>query len=194
MTRILVVFGTTEGHTEMIAAAIGHALTARGIDVNVIQAGTIDPRPADYDGVIVAASVHRGQHQPAVGQWISAHLAELRLKPAAFVSAGLAVLPHDADGAAADENVHRFLDALGWQPAVVKTVAGALPYSRHNLLARWSIRRIAARLGGDTDTSRDYDYTDWADLELFADGFAKRVAGTTPARSDSMPAPSARPR
>lgn len=30
MARILVIYGTTEGHTEMIAKAIGNALTTRG--------------------------------------------------------------------------------------------------------------------------------------------------------------------
>jgi menaquinone-dependent protoporphyrinogen IX oxidase len=27
--------------------------------------------------------------------------------------------------------------------------------------------RIVARAGGDTDTSRDYEYTDWAALRAF---------------------------
>jgi menaquinone-dependent protoporphyrinogen oxidase len=30
------------------------------------------------------------------------------------------------------------------------------------------MRRIAAAEGGETDTSRDYEYTDWAAVERFA--------------------------
>ena len=97
MARMLVIYGTTEGHTEMIATAIGNALTTRGFDVDIIQAGTIDPRPADYDGVMVAASVHRGRYQAAVSKWLVEHVAELQSKPTAFVSASLGVLsPSDA--------------------------------------------------------------------------------------------------
>ena len=117
MTRILVVYGTTEGHTEQIATAIGNALTASGFEAHVIQAGTLDPRPADYDGVIVSASVHGGRYQKPVARWIRAHAAELQQKPAAFVSSSLGVLQHDPKvDAELDAIVHRFIDPLGWQP------------------------------------------------------------------------------
>lgn len=179
MTRILVLYGTTEGHTEMIATMIGNTLTAQGCDVNIIQAGTIDPRPVNYDGIIVAASVHRGQYQEEVARWIRAHAVDLRSKPTAFVSACLGVVQHDPKvSAELDAVVHRFIDPLHWQPTVIKLVAGALPYSKYNLLKRWLIKRIAAKAGGDTDTSRDYDYTDWKDLRGFAEDFGRRVAAT----------------
>lgn len=184
MARILVIYGTTEGHTEQIATAIGNALTAGGFDVDTIQAGTLDPRPADYDGIIVSASVHGGRYQKAVGQWIRTHAADLRTKPTAFVSACLGVLQHDPKvDAELGAIIHRFIDPLGWQPAVVKRVAGALLYTKYNLLMRWMMKRIAARAGGDTDTSRDYDYTDWDDLQVFAEEFGRRVAGAVPAGS-----------
>jgi menaquinone-dependent protoporphyrinogen oxidase len=38
------------------------------------------------------------------------------------------------------------------------------------------MRRIAAKAGGDTDVSRDYEYTDWNDVRDFAVGFAGVVA------------------
>lgn len=181
MNRILVLYGTTEGHTEMIATAIGNTLAAQGCDVTIVQAGTLDPRPADYDGIMVAASVHRGRYQEAVARWIRAHAVELRSKPTAFVSACLGVLRRDPGVTAElDATVHRFTDPLGWQPTIIKTVAGALPYTKFHLLRRWIIRRIAGKAGGDTDTSRDYDYTDWKDLRAFAGAFGRRVAVREP--------------
>lgn len=183
MTRILVIYGTTEGHTEMIATAIGNTLTSGGFNVDIIQAGTVDPRPADYDGVIVAASVHRGGYQQAVAHWINAHVGELRSRPTAFVSASLGVLQHDPKvDAELDAIIHRFIDPLDWQPTVIKSVAGALLYTKYNLVMRWIMRRIAAKAGGDTDTSRDHDYTDWNGLRSFAEEFGRRVAGAVPAR------------
>lgn len=177
MTRILVVYGTTEGHTEQIATAIGSTLTAGGFDVDIIQAGTLDPRPADFDGVIVAASVHQGRYQKPVSQWVRAHVGELQTRPSAFISACLGVLQHDPKvNAELDAIIHRFVDSLGWQPTVIKSVAGALLYTKYNPLMRWMMKRIAAKAGGGTDTSRDYDYTDWADLAVFAGDFGRRVA------------------
>ena len=178
MARILVVYGTTEGHTEQIATAIGNALTAGGFEVHTIQAGTLDPLPAAYDGIIVAASVHGGRYQKPVARWIRGHAAELQQKPSAFVSACLGVLQRDPKvDAELDAIIHRFIDPLRWQPTVIKPVAGALLYTKYNPLKRWIMKRIAAKAGGATDTSRDYDYTDWSDLEVFADDFGRRVAG-----------------
>jgi menaquinone-dependent protoporphyrinogen oxidase len=37
------------------------------------------------------------------------------------------------------------------------------------------MRRIVSKARGDTDTSRDYEYTDWADLEQFARDFLRRA-------------------
>lgn len=177
MPRILVLYGTTEGHTEQIATAISNALTASGFEVHTIQAGTIDPRPSDYDGVIISASLHGGRYQTPVGRWIRAHAPELHDTPSAFVSSSLSILQHDPKvDAQLDAIVHRFIDPLGWRPAVIKPVAGALLYSRYNLLKRWVMKRIAAKAGGATDTSRDYDYTDWDDLQRFAEDFGRRVA------------------
>lgn len=180
MNRILVLYGTTEGHTEMIATEIGNTLTSRGFDVDVIKAGTIEPRPSDYAGIIVAASVHGGHYQKPVARWIAKNVAQLKPKPTAFVSACLGILQRDPKVTAElDAIVHRFLDPIGWQPTVIKPVAGALLYTQYNIFMRWIMKRIARKAGGDTDTSRDYDYTDWNDLRMFADEFGRRVGAAT---------------
>ena len=38
------------------------------------------------------------------------------------------------------------------------------------------MKRIVRRAGGDTDTSRDYGYHDWADLRHSADRFNRIVS------------------
>ncbi len=45
------------------------------------------------------------------------------------------------------------------------------------------MRRIARKAGGDTDTSKDYEYTDWNDVRGFADRFSSRLAVNTHART-----------
>ena len=69
-----------------------------------------------------------------------------------------------------------FFAGTGWQPAITKEVAGALPYTRYNWFIRQVMKRIAAKAGGDTDTTRDYEYTDWPDLRGFAEYFGRLVA------------------
>jgi menaquinone-dependent protoporphyrinogen oxidase len=176
MTRILVLYGTTDGHTAKIARAIGATLQSTGAEVDVIDAAVRTPRPEDYAAIVVAASVHAGGYRNAVRRWVRTHAHELEGKPTAFVSVCLAVLQRELEvRQEVAATVDRFLTTTGWHPTVTKSVAGALLYTRYNWIIRAIMKRIAGKAGGDTDTSRDYEYTDWADLRTFAEQFAGLV-------------------
>jgi menaquinone-dependent protoporphyrinogen oxidase len=176
MSRILVLYGTTDGHTSKIARSLGDTLRSDGADVEVIEAGTKAVRPQDYAGIIVAASVQAGGYQRSVRQWVRTYSAVLRGKPTAFVSVCLGVLQRDPKVDQELESItNRFLTAASWQPTVTKTIAGALLFTRYNWIKRWVMKRIVRQAGGDIDTSRDYEYTDWADLRAFARQFGQLV-------------------
>jgi menaquinone-dependent protoporphyrinogen oxidase len=174
---VLVLFGTTDGQTARIAAAIGGSLESKGLKADVVHAGSgVDPRPEDYGAVIVAASIIAGGYQKAVRRWVRAHATALHERPNVFVSVCLSVVTRtpkvDRDLAAILE---RFSTQTGWRPHEVKVVAGALKYTKYGWFKRWMMRRIVAKAGGDTDTSRDYEYTDWDDLREFTHRFAAGV-------------------
>jgi menaquinone-dependent protoporphyrinogen oxidase len=63
--------------------------------------------------------------------------------------------------------IDMFVQETGWRPARVLPVAGALAYSQYNFIVRFVMKRIARKAGAPTDTSRDYEFTDWATLDRF---------------------------
>ena len=174
MRKILIVFATTDGHTRKVAEALAGAMRGSGRQVRVVEAGTRDEPPAEYSAVVVAASVHAGGYQRAVKSWLRRHAAELHALPTAFVSVSLGVLQQEpAVQQELRAIVQRLCVATNWHPTLIKHVAGALPYTRYNFLKRLIMKRIAAKAGGGTDTSRDYEYTDWKDLDDFAARFVR---------------------
>jgi menaquinone-dependent protoporphyrinogen oxidase len=176
--RILILYGTTDGHTAKISAALAETLRLDGAFVDVVDAGARvpSPGPEQYTAIIVAASVHASGYQSSVRRWVAANVRALRDRPTAFVSVCLGVLQHDPTvDRELQAILHRFYRLTGWQPAVTKIVAGALLYTRYGWLKRLVMRRIAAKAQGDVDTSRDYEYTDWTDLKGFARDFLLRV-------------------
>jgi menaquinone-dependent protoporphyrinogen oxidase len=180
MSRILVMFGTTDGHTRKVAQRLAGMFAQHGLDADVVEAGTAEVDPDYYSAAVVCASVHAGGYQRSVQRWVTGHAAQLRSKPTAFVSVCLAVLQDDpAVKKELDAINDRFLKATAWQPTVIKNVAGALLYRQYGLIKRWMMKRIVAKAGGETDTSRDYEYTNWDDLAGFAKEFSRLV---TPAR------------
>jgi len=176
MARILVLYGTTDGHTTRIARSIGDTLRTHGAEVDVVRAHRPGPDPNHYNGIIVAASVHAGGYQRHVRTWVRTHAGALASKPTAFVSVCLGVLQSDpAVQREVQAIANRFLLSTEWRPTMTKIVAGALLYRQYNWLKRWVMKRIVAKAGGDLDTSRDYEYTDWNDLRAFAEEFGRSV-------------------
>lgn len=180
MQAILIAYGTTDGHTGRIAAFLGSVLQTRGAQIDIIRVGVdgADPSPERYDAVVVAGSLQAGGYQRALRRWVRRHADALNTLPTAMISVCLGILQKDPKvWADLDARVNRFLKETGWQPSVVKIVAGALLYTRYGWLKRWIMRRITRNAGVETDPSRDYVYTDWDDLRLFAVGFQRRGSG-----------------
>lgn len=174
MPRILVLYGTTNGHTAKVANAIADTLRVEGNEAHVVEArARVEaPEPGDYDAVIIAASVHAGGYQKAMRRWVQRHAADLREKPSAFVSVCLGVLQHDAKvDRDLDRIMERFVEEVGWTPTIRKVVAGALPWTRYNWITRLVMRRIIRKTNGDLDMTRDFEYTNWRDLEGFTRDF-----------------------
>ena len=98
--------------------------------------------------------------------------------------------------AAIDDESHRaeamgYIDDLiedtGWHPDRVALFGGALRYSEYGFITRSLMKSIARKETGDTDASRDYEYTDWEEVRLFAEEFAAFVEEQLRLRSKADP-------
>jgi menaquinone-dependent protoporphyrinogen oxidase len=181
-----VFYATREGHTKKVAERIAADLRARGALVDVYD---VRDNPAPdwnrYSTACLAASVHLGHHEKEMVAFAKMHRSALVRLDAAFVSVTLSEAgAEDPDRSAGDrraaaEDAQRMIDVFvrdtGWQPEHALSVAGALAYSRYNLLVRFLMKRIARKAGAPTDTRRDYEFTDWPALDRFVDGLADRA-------------------
>jgi menaquinone-dependent protoporphyrinogen oxidase len=173
MNKLLIAYGTTEGHTRKIAEFIADIARPAGYEVVLMDssAAPVESRQ-DYDAAILAASVHEGKHQSAMTHFVKDNLSWLNRVPSVFLSVSLGIAAADPKSKAeAEVNLHHFLAETGWQPTRTRCVAGALRYTRYNYFKRLLMRLIAQHNKGDTDTSRDYEYTDWEDLRRFITSF-----------------------
>ena len=174
--RILLVYASTEGHTRDLCAFAGRCLTADRHDVTLCDAASAmsDVRPDDYPVALLAGSLHIGRYQPALVRFAQTHHEILNAMHAAFLSISLAAAETDArDRQGLDKCVARFQRKTMWSPKEVHHIVGAFRYSRYGLITRLVMKMIARQHGQPTDTSRDYDLTDYRDLEVFVREFAR---------------------
>jgi len=175
MARVALVYGTTEGQTGVVAERMAEVLADAGHDPALFHANHLpaDFSLSDYDAAVIGASIHVGSHQQYVTRFVADHVDELNRLPSAFVSVSLtAAEGTDAAWVTARSMVEEFLDETEWEPDATAVVPGALRYSQYGTVKRFVMKRIAKRAGGGTDTSRDYEYTDWDEVESFAAAFA----------------------
>ena len=179
MTSFLVLYGTSEGQTAKVAEKVADTLTRRGhaaesVDVESSSNITVDV----FDAVVVGSSVHVAKHHEKVRDFVRENHETLEDLPSAFFQISLSSASDDEERRAeAAGYVENFLEDTGWEPDRVGVFGGALRYSKYGFLKRLLMKRIAKDATGDTDTSRDYEYTDWDEVEDFADDFAAFVEG-----------------
>ncbi|HMK73719.1 MAG TPA: flavodoxin domain-containing protein [Myxococcaceae bacterium] len=188
MARILIVYGTSYGQTQKIAGRIGDRARFRGHQVTLLNAqGIRGPLTLDdCEAVVVGGSVLYGRYQRALERFVSSHRAKLdRLPGTAFFSVSMAAA-RSTPAAAAEvtKTLDRFFLRTGWHPRAVTSFAGALVYTRYGPILKRVLRFISKRQGGDTDMSRDHEYTDWAAVDAWADavlpGPVGRIAAAAP--------------
>lgn len=179
MTTILVLYHTAEGQTARIADHIGAVLRALGDDVDVHDVAGA-PAPEPFDGVIVGDSIHAAHHSKALTRYLENHVAVLNRLPAALFQVSLSSANPDAEHTETAQGlVQQLLERTGFDPDVVGLFAGALVYTKYGWLKRRVMRAISRREGGDTDMTRDYDYTDWQAVEQFARDVHELVQAST---------------
>jgi menaquinone-dependent protoporphyrinogen oxidase len=180
----LVVYGTGEGQTAKVADRIVDALVARGHEATAVNATDLpaDLAVADFDAVLVGASIHAGKHQATVGAFVESNRDVLASKPTAFFQVSLSSADEGGREQAAGY-VEEFVEQTGWHPDRIGLFGGALRYSEYGFLKRLMMKQLAKRALPDVDTSEDTEFTDWEEVDSFAAdtaAFVESRLGTVP--------------
>jgi menaquinone-dependent protoporphyrinogen oxidase len=178
MARIAVVFGTIDGQTAKISRRIVDVLRTEGHVVELLDTRAAVPASAlvGIQAAVIAGSVRMGKFQRPLITFVQDHLYELLVMPTAFIPVSLsASRKSPAAQREVQKTTARFIAETGLNPNIIQPTAGALVYSRYGFFTKLAILFISKISHGDTDTSRDYEYTDWRAVDAFARHFADDV-------------------
>ncbi len=171
--KALILFSSKDGQTKAIASYIANVLKGK-IECDVVNLATAENiEPAHYSRILIGASVRYGHFQPEVYTFIKQHLGELQRLPNAFFSVNLTARKPEKRMPQTNPYTRKFLLRSPWQPALCGVFAGALRYPRYGWLDRVMIQLIMRMTGGETDSSKEFEYTDWQQVEHFAHEFAQ---------------------
>lgn len=174
--KILIIYSSTDGQTKKIAHTLAAELQALqpSAVITLYALSSIDSITlADYDKVIIGASIRYGHFNKALEQYVNRYAAELNDKKTAFYSVNLTARKPDKNTPETNVYTRKFLQRIEWKPTQSAVFAGALYYPRYGFFDRFMIRLIMKITGGETDTSKEIEYTDWQKVAEFAKEFEK---------------------
>ena len=169
--NLLQIYTSREGQTARIMTCIADVLIQQGhsVDTHRLEANTkLELDVTRYDRVLIGGSIHYGQHEAFLADFIRDNQAGLAQVKTAFFSVNLTARKPEKNTAETNPYMVKFLAQLNWQPTLSHVFAGALLYSRYGFWDKQIIRFIMWLTKGNTDVHQDIDYTNWADVKPFA--------------------------
>jgi menaquinone-dependent protoporphyrinogen oxidase len=176
MAGFLVLHASKYGSTERIAERLEAGLGRSG---RPVMRQRIDALPSGFvlegfDAIVVASPVFYGDYPKPVKRFVARHAEALSRQASVFVSVcGAANSQAPKAKAEAAGYPAKLLERTGWRPREVHVVAGTIAYTKYDPITRFILKRIAASKGSDTDTRRDWEYTDWAQVDAIAAGLVR---------------------
>jgi menaquinone-dependent protoporphyrinogen oxidase len=174
--KALVAYGTTEGQTRKIAEYVAERIGAAGDSAELLHCEhqSADHQVADFDLVMVVASIHQQAHQKSVTQFVKAHLDALQSKPTLFLSVSLSAAFDDSRDEA-QSYVDAFLSDTGWNPTQTHLVAGALLHSQYDYFEEQIVEHVVLKGREIAWSEGDQELTDWGDLDQTVEAFLQSV-------------------
>ncbi|MCK3657917.1 protoporphyrinogen oxidase [Pasteurellaceae bacterium Pebbles2] len=162
--KTLIIYSSYDGQTKKIAEFLAEKLTGE-IEVRSI----FDEFSLDADRIIIGASIRYGHFNPHLYKFIEKHTALLNRTSSAFFGVNLTARKANKNTPETNLYVRKFLARIAWQPTLGAVFAGALLYSRYSFFDKMMIKFIMKITGGETDTSKEIEYTDWQKVAEFAE-------------------------
>ncbi|MDD1784397.1 menaquinone-dependent protoporphyrinogen IX dehydrogenase [Enterovibrio sp. ZSDZ35] len=171
MKKALLLHSSREGQTVKILKAMESELAdeyqCELVDLHAVSSVNID----NYDKVLIGASIRYGHLNKKLYQFIETHLTALKDKKAAFFCVNLTARKPGKDTPEGSVYVKKFLKLSPWQPELIGVFAGALYYPRYKLFDRVMIQFIMRMTGGETDATKEVEYTNWERVKEFSERF-----------------------
>ncbi len=178
MSKLLIVYATTDGHTLRICQRIQAVIEQAGHQVTLVrvqEAGTCVLE--SYDGIVVGASIRYGKHSPLVFEFVRRNQAVLDGRPNAFFTVNVVARKPAKNEPHTNPYLLKFLRQVSWKPRLLGVFAGKINYPLYGPMDRMVIRFIMWMTKGPTHPDAVVEFTDWARVEAFAREFVQMQQG-----------------
>lgn len=174
--KALLIYSSREGQTKAIVSYIANQLI-NDVSVDIYDINDLpEINFADYSGVLIGASIRYGHFNKVFKAFVDKHYQALNQMPTAFVSVSLIARKAEKQSPQTNSYTRKYLLSTKWKPTICGVFAGALHYPRYSWIDRVMIQLIMKMTNGETDSSKDIEYTDWEQVKNFGIEFGHLIS------------------
>jgi len=181
VAHTLLLYSTNYGLSKRICERIQAHVQERGGQASVRPLAEPAVDPAAFDAIVIGASIRHGKHSPAVLEFIRAHQTLLETRPSALFSVNLVARKPLKNTPQTNPYLRRLIAQSPWKPQLTAVFAGELDYSRYGLVDKYLMRLVMWLNRGPTDPASKVQYTDWQQVDRFADEVVRLAGVLAPA-------------
>ena len=174
MSKIIIIYSTTDGHTREICYRLLNIIEKNN---NVVTLTPIeDANELDlnaFDKIVIGASIRYGKHSAKIYDFINKNTQILDEKPNAFFSVNVVARKPDKNQPETNPYLKKFLLQISWKPKELAVFAGKIDYQQYNFWDRSMIRIIMWITKGPTDPKANIEFTDWDQVNKFGQLISK---------------------
>lgn len=176
---VLFLYTTVDGQTKKVADALQKELEAANIVYQLENLENYSLTDVHWQNqlVILMGAVHTGGFDPKLIAASQDEAFILHSNQTHFVALNLIARNKEKTKIENNVYVREFLSATDWQPAHTEIIAGALNYTKYTKEKQDSILRVMAITKGPTDITKDYEFTDWQQVNEYAQKIVNFVKG-----------------
>ncbi len=170
--QILLIYFSRGGHTRKISEAMAARLNALGHEctlMSVAEALAAEPDWQRFDVVALGACVLYGTYHKSVFELVNRYQAALASRPSSFYCINVVARNPEKRVLENNKYLQKFLSLSPWQPQDLKIIAGKVDYPSWPWYDALMIRLIMKMTNGPTDPKAVIDYTDWQDVDKYAE-------------------------
>ena len=171
MSKILIIYSSTDGQTKLICERIKKK-SAHESEIKVISIEDAENENiSTYKNLIIGASIRYGKHSKKVYKFISKNKHILESQNTSFFSVNVVARKFGKNTPETNPYIQKFLKIANWKPSLLAVFAGKIDYQKYRFFDKQIIRFIMFLTKGPTDTSGVYEFTDWESVDAFTETF-----------------------
>jgi len=180
-TGLTTYVASADGHSIKVAQAILRRLGLPEDAFIRLKAKAPPPHLRADRPVLLVAPVRYGVHMPEADAVLAAYAAMHDKPRFAFASVNLSARKPERRSAATNNYVRKALEKHKITPDLTYAIPGKLEYPKYSFRDRLLIRMIMWMAKGPTKGTEVIEYTDWDDVDAFADELPRVLGLPLPA-------------